>query len=266
MSRLQDKTAIVTGSTSGIGLGTAKLFAKEGAKVVVCGRRKENGEAVVREIREAGGEAFYQFVDLTKEDTIEELFKATEEKYGRIDILINNASNVGLPDGRVDEVSMKMFDDIIETDLRGTFYMIKTVLPYMTKNHSGSIVNIGSMASLGGDLGATAYACAKSGVDMLTQHVALQYGKQGIRCNCVRPGLIVTPQNEPHIPDAVKKIFLNNICVERYGRPEDIGYLCLYLASDEASYVTGQCMTVDGGMNTHVPTVGEFKNLGARTW
>lgn len=266
MPRLENKVAIITGSTSGIGLGTAKLFAREGAKVVVCGRRKEKGEAVVQEIKEAGGEAFYQYVDLMQENSIDELFKAAAEKYGKIDILVNNASNVGLPDGRVDEVSMKMFDDIINTDLRGTFYMIKTVLPYMLKNHSGSIVNIGSMASLGGDLGATAYACAKAGVDILTQYVAVQYGKQGIRCNCVRPGLIVTPQNDAYVADAVKKVFLNNICVERYGCPEDIGYMCVYLGSDESAYVTGQCLTVDGGMNMHVPTVGEFKKLGSRTW
>lgn len=201
-----------------------------------------------------------------QENTIDELFKAAEEKYGKIDIPVNNASNVGLPDGRVDEVSMKMFDDIINTDLRGTFYMIKAVLPYMLKNRSGSIVNIGSMASLGGDLGATAYACAKAGVDTLTQYVAVQYGKQGIRCNCVRPGLIVTPQNDAYVSDAVKKVFLNNICVERYGCPEDIGYMCVYLGSDESAYVTGQCLTVDGGMNMHAPTIGEFKNLGSRTW
>ena len=143
--------------------------------------------------------------------------------------------------------------------------MIKTLLPYLKEN-GGSIVNIGSMASCGGDLGATAYASAKAGVDMLTKSVALQYGKLGIRCNCVRPGLIVTPQNEGKVPDVLKNIFLNNICVPRYGRPSDIANMCLYLASDESEFVTGQILTVDGGMNSHVSTVGEFKSLGGRTW
>lgn len=264
MGRLSGKVAIVTGSTSGIGLGTAKLFASEGAKVIICGRSSSKGEAIAEEIRENGGEAKYLYLDLTKPETLEKLFADTVSAYGRIDILINNASNVGLPDGRVDEVSLEMWDQIMDTDLRGTFFAIKSVIPYMKEG--GSIVNIGSMASCGGDLGATAYACAKAGVDMLTKSVALQYGKQGIRCNCVRPGLIVTPQNDAYVAQAVKDIFLNNICVTRYGQPSDIGYLCVYLASDESAYVTGQIMTVDGGMNSHVPTVGEFKNMGGRTW
>ncbi len=264
--RLKGKVAIVTGSTSGIGLGTAKLFADAGASVIVCGRRKENGEAVVGEIKANGGEAAYIYLDLTKPETIEQLFEETVKIYGKIDILINNASNVALPDGRIDEVSMEMWDDIFNTDLRGTFYTIKTVLPYMQKNNGGSIVNIGSMASCGGDLGGTAYACAKAGVDMLTKDVALQYGKQNIRCNCIRPGLIVTPQNDAYVAQSLKDIFLNNICVNRYGCPNDIGYMALYLASDESAFVTGQVVTVDGGMNSHVTTVGEFKNLGSRTW
>ena len=264
--RLKGKVAIVTGSTSGIGLGTAKLFASEGASVIVCGRRQEKGQAVVNEIKADGGEATYLFLDLTKPETIDRLFEETVKKYGKIDILINNASNVALPDGRVDEVTMEMWDNIFNTDLRGTFYMIKTVLPHMQENGGGSIVNIGSMASCGGDLGGTAYACAKAGVDMLTKDVALQYGKQSIRCNCIRPGLIVTPQNDAYVAQAVKDIFLNNICVNRYGCPNDIGYMALYLASDESAFMTGQVVTVDGGMNSHVPSVGDFKKLGSRTW
>ena len=122
------------------------------------------------------------------------------------------------------------------------------------------------MASCGGDLGSTAYACAKAGVDMLTQSTALQYGKENIRCNCVRPGLIVTPDNEANVPQVVKDIFLNNIMVNRYGCPKDIANMCVYLASDESEYFTGQILTVDGGMNSHVPTVGEFKKMSARTW
>ncbi|NLM06200.1 MAG: SDR family oxidoreductase [Tissierellia bacterium] len=266
MGRLKDKVAVVTGSTSGIGLGTAKLFAREGAKVIICGRTKEKGEAIAAEIKANGGEATYLFFDMSKPETLDSLFKDTENIYGKIDILINNASNVGLPDGAVKEVTLEMWDNIFDTDLRGTFYAIKSVLPYMEKNGGGSIVNIGSMASCGGDLGATAYACAKAGVDMLTKSVALQYGKQGIRCNCVRPGLIVTPQNESFVPQVLKDIFLNNICVNRYGAPEDIGYMCLYLASNESDFVSGQVVTVDGGMNSHVPTVGEFRKMGSRTW
>ena len=267
MDRLKDKVAIVTGSTSGIGIGIAKTYAAEGAKVVVCGRRVESGEAVAEEIRKAGGEASFHVMDITEPASIEALVADTVEKYGRLDILVNNAANVSLADGRVDEVTIEMWDAIFESDLRGTFYVIKCALPHMMKNEKGgSIVNIGSLASCSGDLGSTAYACAKAGVDMLTQSVALQYGKSNIRCNCVRPGLIVTPQNEPRIPQVLKDIFLSNIMVNRYGCPEDIAHACVYFGADESEYVTGQIITVDGGLNSHTPTVAQFRAIGSRTW
>ena len=267
MNRLKDKVAIVTGSTSGIGIGIARLFAAEGAKVFVCGRREEKGQAVVDRIKAEGGEASFHFMDITSTESIEKLFADTAEKYGKIDVLVNNAANVALKDGRVDELTVEMWDAIFQSDMRGTFFTTKTVLPYMQKNENGgSIINIGSMASCGGDLSSTAYACAKAGVDMLTKSTALQYGKQNIRCNCVRPGLIVTPQNEAHVPQALKDIFLSNIMVNRYGCPEDIGHMCVYFASDESAYVSGQIINVDGGMNSHVPTVAQFREMNSRTW
>ena len=267
MDRLKGKVAIVTGSTSGIGIGIARLYAAEGAKVVICGRRKEKGQAVVDSIAAEGGEAWYHFMDMTDTSSVEALIADTVEKYGKIDILVNNAANVGLKDGRVDELTLEMWDAIFQSDIRGTFFATKCVIPYMEKNENGgSIINIGSMASCGGDLGSTAYACAKAGVDMLTKYTALQYGKQNIRCNCVRPGLIVTPQNEANVPQALKDVFLSNIMVNRYGCPEDIGHMCVYLGSDEAAYVTGQVVNVDGGLNSHVSTVAQFKELNSRTW
>ena len=266
MDRLKGKVAIVTGSTSGIGIGIARLFAAEGAKVVICGRRQEKGQAVVDSIVAEGGEASYHFMDMTVTESIEKLFADTAEKYGKIDILVNNAANVGLKDGRVDELTLEMWDAIFQSDVRGTFFATQCVLPYMKKNGSGSIINIGSMASCSGDLGSTAYACAQAGVDILTQYTALQFGKDNIRCNCVRPGLIVTPQNEAYVPQALKDIFLSNIMVNRYGCPEDIGHACVYFASDESEYVTGQIINVDGGMNSHVSTVAQFKQLNSRTW
>ena len=267
MNRLKDKVAIVTGSTTGIGLRMAKIFAAEGAKVVVCGRRKGRGQAVVDEITAEGGTAYFCRMDITVPETIQELMDGAYEHYGRIDVLVNCAANVALKDGTVEELTIDMWDAILQSDLRGTFLATKAVLPYMLKNEKGgSIINIGSMASIGGDLGSTAYACAKSGVDTLTRYVAMQYGKQNIRCNCVRPGLIVTPQNEAHVPQALKDIFLSNICVNRYGCPEDIGHLCVYLGSDESAYVTGQIMTVDGGLNSHTTTVAQFRQMASRTW
>lgn len=267
MNRLQDKVAIVTGSTSGIGIGIARLYAAEGAQVIVCGRRAAKGQGVVDTILAEGGKAAFHTMDITDPASIEALVEDTVNTYGHIDILVNNAANVALKDGRVDELTIEMWDAIFQSDLRGTFYITKCVLPHMRKDgRGGSIVNIGSMASCSGDLGSTAYACAKAGVDMLTQSVALQYGKDNVRCNCVRPGLIVTPDNEAKIPQALKDIFLSNIMVNRYGCPEDIGHACVYFGSDESAYVTGQIITVDGGLNSHAPTVAQFRSMGSRTW
>lgn len=267
MNRLQDKVAIVTGSTSGIGIGIARLYAAEGAQVIVCGRRAAKGQGVVDAILAEGGKASFHTMDITDPASIEALVEDTVSTYGHIDILVNNAANVALKDGRVDELTIEMWDAIFQSDLRGTFYITKCVLPHMRKDRrGGSIVNIGSMASCSGDLGSTAYACAKAGVDMLTQSVALQYGKDNVRCNCVRPGLIITADNEAKIPQALKDIFLSNIMVNRYGCPEDIGHACVYFGSDESAYVTGQIITVDGGLNSHAPTVAQFRSLGSRTW
>ncbi|MGN0959130.1 MAG: SDR family NAD(P)-dependent oxidoreductase [Coriobacteriales bacterium] len=266
MGRLSGKVAIVTGSTSGIGIGIAKVYAKEGAQVIICGRREARGQEVVDEITAEGGKASYHFMDITQAESIEALMADTAKEYGKIDILVNNAANVALKDGRVDELTLEMFDDIVQSDLRGTFYAIKCALPFMLENGGGSIVNIGSMASCGGDLGSTAYACAKAGVDILTQYTAQQYGKQNIRCNCIRPGLIVTPQNEAKVPQALKDIFMGSIMVNRYGCPEDIAHAAVYFGSDESAYVTGQIINVDGGMNSHAPTVAQFREMGSRTW
>ena len=266
MNRLQGKVAIVTGSTSGIGIGIARLYAAEGAQVIVCGRRAEKGQGVVDSIVAEGGKAAFHAMDITDPASIEKLVEDTAATYGHIDILVNNAANVALKDGRVDELTIEMWDAIFQSDMRGTFYVTKCVLPHMIKNGGGSVINIGSMASCGGDLGSTAYASAKAGVDMFTKSVALQYGKQNIRCNCVRPGLIVTPDNEAKVPQALKDIFLSNIMVNRYGCPEDIGHACVYFGSDESAYVTGQIITVDGGLNSHAPTVAQFRSMGSRTW
>ena len=266
MDRLKNKVAIVTGSTSGISIGIARLYAAEGAQVIVCGRRAEKGQGVVDSIIAEGGKAAFHTMDITDPASIEKLVEDTAATYGHIDILVNNAANVALKDGRVDELTIEMWDAIFQSDMRGTFYVTKCALPHMIQAGGGSIINIGSMASCGGDLGSTAYASAKAGVDMFTKSVALQYGKQNIRCNCVRPGLIVTPDNEAKVPPALKEIFLSNIMVNRYGCPEDIGNACVYFGSDESAYVTGQIITVDGGLNSHAPTVAQFRSMGSRTW
>lgn len=225
MKRLNEKVAIVTGSTSGIGIGIARLFASEGAKVVICGRREEKGQAVVDKIASEGGEASYHFMDMTDTSSIKKLIDDTAEKYGKIDILVNNAANMGLKDGRVDELTLEMWDAIFQSDMRGTFYSIQCVLPYMQKNETGgSIINIGSMASCGGDLGSTAYACAKAGVNMLTQYTALQYGKQKIRCNRA----LLLHRRMKHVCLRLSRIFSLTILLLTDTAVRRISVICAY--------------------------------------
>lgn len=136
MERLKDKVAIVTGSTSGIGIGIARLYAQEGAKVVICGRREEKGQAVVESILKDGGEASYHFMDITVTESIEKLIADTAEKYGKIDVLVNNAANVGLKDGRVDELSLEMWDSVFQSDVRGTFFCYKVCTSIYAKERN----------------------------------------------------------------------------------------------------------------------------------
>ena len=258
---LTDKVAIVTGSTSGIGIGIARVLARQGAHVVVTGRRAERGEAVGGEIADEGGSASFHKLDIMEEQSIIALIEDTVEEYGRLDILVNNAASVDAQDGNITDVTIEDWDKMLESDLRSVFLTCKYGIPHMVKHGGGSIINIGSTAGVNGNDGWSAYGPAKAGVANLTKNVAYQYGKQNVRCNCIHPGLIVTPQNDANVPQVFRDIYLDEIDVMRYGCPEDIGYAALFFASDEAGFVTGQELCVDGGMMSHAPTYGPLRKL-----
>lgn len=258
---LTGKVAIVTGSTSGIGIGIAKVLARQGAHVVVTGRRAERGKAVAGEIETEGFSASFHRLDIMEEASIVALVEDVVKDYGKIDILVNNAASVDAQDGNVVDVSIEDWDKMLESDLRSVFLACKYAIPYMQKNGGGSIINTGSTAGVSGNDGWSAYGPAKAGVANLTKNIAYQYGKDNIRCNCIHPGLIVTPQNDANVPQVFKDIYVNEIDVNRYGCPEDIGYTALFLASDEAGFVTGQEICVDGGMMSHGPTYGPIRRL-----
>ncbi len=258
---LTGKIAIVTGSTSGIGIGIAKVLARQGAHVVVTGRRVERGEEVVGEIKAEGFSASFHKLDIMEESSAVSLIEDTVKEYGKLDILVNNAASTAAEDGNVADLSSAAWDEMMESDLRSVFLLSKYAIPHMLKNGGGSIINTGSTAGVNGNLGWSAYGPAKAGVANLTKNIAFQYGKEGIRCNCVHPGLIVTPQNDANMPQAFKDIYLHQIDVGRYGCPEDIGYMVLFLASDEAGFVTGQEICVDGGIMSHAPVYSDLRKM-----
>lgn len=258
---LTGKIAIVTGSTSGIGIGIAKVLARQGAHVVVTGRRVERGEAVVSEIKAEGFAASFHKLDITDETSVMALIEDTVKSYGKLDILVNNAASTAAEDGNVADLSAEGWDEMLQSDLKSVFLLSKYAIPHMQKNGGGSIINTGSTAGVGGNLGWSAYGPAKAGVANLTKNIAYQYGKEGIRCNCIHPGLIITPQNDANVPQFYKDIYLDQIDVDRYGCPEDIGYMVLFFASDESAFVTGQEICVDGGMMSHGPTYSALRKL-----
>ena len=248
MDRLKDKVAIVTGSGEGMGRATAILFAKEGAKVAVTCRTEKKGQAVVDEIKAFGGEAEYFKLDVSKEANCAEVVKAVVDKWGKLDILVNNAGVTGV-DKPTHELSETELDMVLGTDLKGVFFMTKYAIPHMQKLGKGSIVNFSSIYGLVGARELTAYHAAKGAVTCMTKQDAITYGPDHIRVNSVHPGTIKT-QLVQNLIDAdpeyeAKQLKLHPIGY--LGEPEDVAYAVLFLASDEARFVTGAEILVDGG-------------------
>jgi NAD(P)-dependent dehydrogenase (short-subunit alcohol dehydrogenase family) len=248
--RLKDRVALITGGTSGIGTATAIRFAKEGAKVVITGRDVERGEQVVQEIVANGGEAMFVQSDVCVADDCRNAVNQTLERFGRIDVLFNNAGVFHpktIPDCTEDE-----WDETIDSSLKGAFLMSKYTLPSMIKQGSGSIIHTSSgWGILGGDK-AAAYCAAKGGLVVMAKAMAIDHGPDGIRVNCVCPGDVLTPM----LHDDAEKRGMSwddyaaggaSRPLGRIGTVDEIADAVLFLASDESSFVTGESLVVDGG-------------------
>jgi len=244
--RLKDKVAIVTGGGTGIGRSIALLFAKEGASVVVCGRRKDVLDSVVLEIENAGGKSIAICSDVSSFSQVSNLAKTTLEKFGSIDVLVNNAG-IALSGDTVSG-SEEDWDKVINTDLKGVWLCSKAILPQMIKQGKGKIVNMASIAGLIGFERSAAYGAAKGGVINLTREMALDYSSKGINVNAIAPGFIETDMTKDMLSDeSMRKDFLSKTPVGRFGKPEDIAFATLYLASSESDFVSGEILVVDGG-------------------
>ena len=251
MDRLKNKVAIVTGGASGIGRATVLLFVAEGAKVAIGDVDSAGGEETVRLARTAGGEVFFQRTDVSSAADADALVKATVQRWGALHVLHNNA--YWAPTGKnVLNTSEEEWDRTQDITLKSMYLMSRAAIPEMLKAGGGSIVNMASVAGVVGSANFSAYAAAKGGVVALTKSMATDFGKQGIRVNCIAPGPIATPAIAELRKDAKwLERQMNRLLLSDLGRPEDIAYAVLYLASDESSFVTGSTMVVDGGATSH---------------
>jgi NAD(P)-dependent dehydrogenase (short-subunit alcohol dehydrogenase family) len=264
MDRLKNKVACITGAGSGIGRATALRFASEGASVLVTDLRAEAADSVVREIEAAGGTALAMAVDVASEDQLGAMIERTLTQFGRIDILYNNAvdtSGKGKADKDFLAFDTARFFDVVRVNVLGGVLASRMAIPHMLKQGGGSILFTSSTSSLGGDVAQFCYGGSKAMVNWYVQTIAATFGKQGIRCNAILPGVIQTPAQQAWASAEMDAAFLDIHNVPRLGLPEDIAALALFLASDESAYVNGTLMRADGGMSCTVPYVQVVRNL-----
>ena len=245
--KLTGKVALISGGARGIGAHTARLFAAEGAKVVMGDILDDLGRALEAEIDRAGGKAAYVHLDVTQEQSWREAVDATVGRFGGLDILVNNAGVSG--SGRVEDVTLDEWNRVMAVNSTGVFLGTKVAIPAMRNSGGGSIVNISSQLGLvGTEISSPQYQSSKGAVRLLTKTTAMQYAKEGIRANSVHPGPIETPMTEVRRADpAMHTLMLSRIPLGRFGVPDDVAKGVLYLASDDAAFVTGSELVIDGG-------------------
>src|SRR5579863_1030484 len=252
MGRIQGKVAVITGAASGMGRATAIRFAKEGASVVLTDLNSQGGETAVAECAAAGGRAVFQRTDVTSEADIKAAVARAVKEYGRLDIIFNNAGVAGAV-GPIENVASADWDRTIAVLLRAAYLGMKYSIPEMRKAGGGSIISTASVAGLRGVGYLAPYSAAKAAIVNLTQAVAIEVGHDRIRVNCICPGGVNTPlihRGRPGAEEQSEKSMARMQPIPRAGKPDDIASMALFLASDEAEWISGTAMVVDGGINT----------------
>ena len=245
--RLENKVALIFGGARGMGAVEAKLFASEGARIIIGDIREEEGRQVEAQINESGGECVFIHLDVTDENAWQDAVAAAVDRFGKLDILVNNAGIARI--NSVEDTTSEEWDLVMDINAKGVFLGTKAAIPEIRKAGGGSIVNISSIAGLTGGR-TSSYAASKGAVRLLTKSTAIQYAADGIRCNSVHPGVIETPMTTPimlNTPEG-RELNASRHPLGRFGQPEDIAYGVLFLASDESSFMTGSELVIDGGL------------------
>ena len=256
-NQLQDKVAIVTGGTSGLGEAISRRFALEGAAVVVTGRSAERGKAVEESIRAAGGEGSFVACDLSREPAVQALMDETIKRFGRITTLVTSgaatATNTGERGISLTNLDNEILERAVATNIHGLLWTFKYALPHLVEaaepaeRRTSSIVTIGTSGTRNGAPGMPAYFATKAPVEVMTRSIAREFGGAGVRANCVSSGLVETESERSAMTEEFRKYVLALNCLPYFGHPDDIAAACTYLSSDEACYVTGTTLCVDGG-------------------
>ncbi len=254
------KVAVVTGGAGGIGAATALALAREGAGVAVVDIDRAGAERVAAEIAVGGGDATAVGVDLSDEPGVVRAIRSVVDRFGRLDVLHNNAALTDSDfldrDTSVTDLDLEVWERTLAVNLTSQMLMCKHAIPEMVRGGGGSIINMSSGASLKGDRTRTAYGVSKAGVNTLTMYVATSHGKQNIRVNAIVPGLIVTDAVRAHLTEEILTGLSRAVLTTHLGEPDDIANTVVFLASDESRYITGQLLSVDGGMSAHVGSGG----------
>ncbi len=245
--RLLERVAVITGAASGIGAATARRFAQEGAVLMLSDVNEAAGQALAQEIVQSGGQAQFMSVDVRQLDQVEALMRAAVDRFGRLQIVFNNAG-IGAY-GKAPDLSVEDWHQVIAVDLTAVFYGCRAAIPHLRAAGGGAIVNTASISGLFGDYGLLAYNAAKGGVVNLTRTLAIDHAREGIRANAVCPGPIETPLLAPvlAVPSA-RDEYAKLVPMGRVGRPEEVASAVAFLASDDASYITGTMIVMDGGV------------------
>ena len=259
MLEFTGKVAIVTGGANGMGEAVAHDLAGRGATVVIADKDAERTPLVEKEIRQEDGDVHGFVIDVTKEDLVRGMVSEVASRWGRIDILDNNAAAIELTAEDPDVVNLdsRILMKTLEGNVLAPFLCCKYIIPVMIENGGGSIINMASVAGMTGDMTLSAYQLSKAAVIQLTRAVATQYGKQGVRCNAIAPATIMTRNVKSYMPDDYRETYIRNSLTTYLGEPQDVAHLVTFLASDRARYMTGHVIPVDGGITAALPIVAD---------